>query len=218
MARPAANRDIMIIGASTGGLGALRILFDALPPDLPASVFVVVHVGATSHLASILDKVSALPVVQAESGASFERGRIHIAPPGKHLLLHDDHILLRRGPRENHARPAIDPLFRSAAATFGGRVIGVVLSGALSDGTAGLRAIERCNGLGVVQDPDEAAMPDMPRSALQHVNVDHVAPIQAMGTLLATLVRQSASPTAAVAAVLPWPWRPTTWSAFIRSA
>lgn len=195
MTRPAANRDVLVIGASTGGLDALRILFGDLPPDLPASVFVVVHVGATSQLASILDKVSALPVVQAESGARFEPGRIYIAPPGKHLLLHDNHMLLRRGPRENHARPAVDPLFRSAAATFGGRVIGIVLSGALSDGTAGLRAIKRCNGLAVVQDPAEAAMPDMPQSALQHVDIDHVASIRAMGALVAKLARQSAAPT-----------------------
>lgn len=195
MVRPAANRDILVIGASTGGLDALRILFNDLPPDLPASVFVVMHVGATSHLAAILDRVSTLPVVQAESGAPIERGRIHIAPPGKHLLLHDNHMLLRRGPRENHARPAIDPLFRSAAATFRGRVIGVVLSGALSDGTAGLRAIKRCNGLAVVQDPGEAVVPNMPRSALQHVEVDHVAPVKSMGALLATLTGQPAAAT-----------------------
>jgi two-component system chemotaxis response regulator CheB len=109
-------------------------------------------------------------------------------------LLHDDHILLRRGPHENHARPAVDPLFRSAAATFGSRVIGVVLSGALSDGTAGLRAIKRCNGLAVVQDPDDATMADMPRSALQHVEVDHVLPAGSMGALISMLTRQSAPP------------------------
>jgi two-component system chemotaxis response regulator CheB len=194
MVRPAANRDIVVIGASTGGLDALRILLGDLPPDLPASVFVVLHVGATSHLASILDKVSTLPVTPAESGAFIERARVYVATPGKHLLLHDDHILLRRGPRENHARPAIDPLFRSAAATFGGRVIGVVLSGALSDGTAGLRAIKRCSGLAVVQDPAEAAMPEMPLSALQHVEADHVLPIHGMGALLGMLVRQPAPP------------------------
>ena len=198
MARPAANRDILVIGASTGGLDALRILLGDLPPDLPASVFLVVHVGVTSHLASILDKISTLPVIQAESGTYFERNRIYVAAPGKHLLVHDDHILLRRGPRENHARPAIDPLFRSAAATFGGRVIGVVLSGALSDGTAGLRAIKRCNGLAVVQDPAEATAPDMPLSALQHVDVDHVVPIQAMGALLSTLTRQPAALTPSI--------------------
>ena len=119
MARSVANRDIVVIGASTGGLDALRVLLGDLPPDLPASVFVVLHVGATSHLASILDKVSTLPVTSAESGTFFEGGRVYVAAPGRHLLLHDNHILLRRGPRENHARPAIDPLFRSAAATFG---------------------------------------------------------------------------------------------------
>lgn len=195
MARSVANRDIVVIGASTGGIGALRVLVRDLPEDLPAAIFVVMHVGATSHLAAILDRGSTLPVVKAENGAAIEHGRIHVAVPGKHLLLHDNHILLRRGARENHARPAIDPLFRSAAASFGGRVIGVVLSGALSDGTAGLRAIKRCNGLAVVQDQEDADMPEMPQSALQHVEVDHVVPMHAMGALLGKLTRQEAAPT-----------------------
>jgi two-component system chemotaxis response regulator CheB len=194
MARTAANRDIIVIGASTGGIDALRVLVGDLPEDLPAAVFVVMHVGATSHLAAILDRVSTLPVVKAENGAPIAHGRIYIAVPGRHLLLHDNHILLRRGPRENHARPAIDPLFRSAAASFGGRVIGVVLSGALSDGTAGLRAIKRCNGLAVVQDPQDADMPEMPQNALRHAEVDHVVPMQAMGALLSKLTRQEAAP------------------------
>ena len=194
MARPAANRDIVVIGASTGGIDALRVLVGDLPEDLPAAMFVVMHVGATSHLAAILDRASTLPVVKAENGATIEHGRIYIAVPGKHLLLHDHHILLRRGPRENHARPAVDPLFRSAAASFGGRTIGVVLSGALSDGTAGLRAIKRCNGLAVVQDPEDANMPEMPQSALRHVDVDQVVPIEAMGALLGKLTRLEAAP------------------------
>jgi len=191
---PAINRDIVVIGASTGGIDALRVLLGDLPAGLPAAVFVVMHVGATSQLAAILDRVSGLPVAQAENGVSFERGRVYVAAPGRHLLLHGDHILLRRGPHENHARPAVDPLFRSAAATFGSRVIGVVLSGALSDGTAGLRAIKRCNGLAVVQDPDDATMADMPRSALQHVEVDHALPAGSMGALISMLTRQSAPP------------------------
>ena len=195
MARPAANRDIIVIGASAGGIDALRVLVANLPEDLPAAVFVVLHVGATSHLAAVLERYSTLPIVKAENGATVEHGRIYIAVPGKHLLLHDHHILLRRGPRENHARPAIDPLFRSAAASFGGRVVGVVLSGALSDGTAGLRAIKRCKGLAVVQDPQDADMPEMPENALRHVDVDHVVPIDAMGTLLSKLTRLEAAPT-----------------------
>jgi two-component system chemotaxis response regulator CheB len=192
---PAASRDIVVIGASTGGIDALRVLVGDLPVDLPAAIFVVLHVGATSRLASILDRASAVPVVEAENGAAIERGRVHVAAPGRHLLLHDNHMLLRRGPRENHARPAIDPLFRSAAASFGGRVIGVVLSGALSDGTAGLRAIKRCRGLAVVQDPADADMAEMPQSALAHVDVDHVLPVAGMGGLLGKLVREPAAST-----------------------
>src|SRR5262249_38118216 len=145
------GHDIIVIGASSGGVDALRKLVSELPADLPASIFVVLHVGVESHLAAILDKQSRMPVVEAETGTELEQGRIYVAGSGKHLLLHDNHILLSRGPRENMARPAIDPLFRSAAATFGGRVIGVVLTGGLNDGTSGLHAIKRCGGLAVAQ-------------------------------------------------------------------
>ena len=137
MPEPSSNRDIVVIGASAGGVDALRELLAGLPAGLPASLFVVVHIGASSRLADVLERTSVLPVVRAETGMFVRPGHVYVAQPGKHLLLHDDHILLRRGPRENLSRPAIDPLFRSAAATFGGRVIGVVLSGALSDGTGG---------------------------------------------------------------------------------
>jgi two-component system chemotaxis response regulator CheB len=166
-----------------------------LPTGLPATIFVVMHLGSASHLAAILDKAGPLPVVNAESGVSFERGHVYVAVPGKHLLLHDNHMLLRRGPRENRARPAIDPLFRSAAATFRGRVIGIVLSGSLADGTAGLRAIKRCGGMAVAQDPEDAAVPFMPQSAVRYVDVDHVVGIKAMGPLLCALTRQPAGPT-----------------------
>jgi two-component system, chemotaxis family, protein-glutamate methylesterase/glutaminase len=189
------TRDIIVIGASAGGLEALGMLARELEPDLPAAVFVVVHVGATSHLAAVLARQSRLPIVPATSGLHFQRGRIYVAVPGFHLLLHDDHLLLRRGPRENLARPAIDPLFRSAAATFGSRVIGVVLTGALSDGTAGLRGIKRCGGLAVVQDPADALVSSMPCNALRHVDVDHVCKIEDMPRLLGDLSRQPAGPT-----------------------
>ncbi|HEX9329418.1 MAG TPA: chemotaxis protein CheB [Reyranella sp.] len=190
-----ATRDIIVIGGSGGGLEALRALVKDFEPDLPAAVFVVLHVGAKSHLVPILAKAGPLPVLPAASGQRFERGRIHVGVPGFHLLLHDGHMLLRRGPRENLARPAIDPLFRSAAASFGGRVIGVVLSGALADGTAGLRAIRRCGGLAVVQDPADALVPSMPLSALCHIDVDHVCRADDMARLLARLVRQPPGPT-----------------------
>lgn len=191
----APRRDIVVIGASAGGLQPLQRLLADLPGDLPAALFVVLHVGAASHLAEVLGRTAALPVLQAKSGQKIEPGRITVAVPGLHLLLHDHHILLRRGPRENLARPAIDPLFRSAACTFGARVIGVVLSGALNDGTAGLRAIKRCGGVAVVQQQDDAAVPDMPRSALAYAEIDHVAPAKALGALLARLVREPAGQT-----------------------
>jgi two-component system chemotaxis response regulator CheB len=190
-----ATHDIIVIGGSGGALEALRTLAHDFPPDLPAAVFVVLHMGASSHLAHILTRSGPLPTVSAASGERFEQGKIYVAVPGSHLLLHDGHMLLRRGPRENLSRPAVDPLFRSAAASFGGRVIGVVLSGALADGTAGLRAIERCGGLTVVQDPADALVSDMPRSALRHVDVDHVCRMDDMARLLARLVRQPAGAT-----------------------
>lgn len=191
-----AGHDIIVVGGSAGGLQALQRLVADLPADLPASVFVVLHLGATSHLADILDRVTALPVSQAVNGQSFARGQIYVAVPDRHLLLHNGHMLLRRGPRENLCRPALDPLFRSAAASYGGRVIGVVLSGALNDGAAGLDAIKCGGGLAVVQDPHDAAVRSMPDNALRHVAVDHVVPAAAMGALLARLAAEPAGTSA----------------------
>jgi two-component system chemotaxis response regulator CheB len=182
------------LAARPGAVEPLRALVRAMPRDLPATIFIVVHVGESSILASVLEHCSALPVAPAQSGLAFERGRIYVAVPGLHLLLHDDHILMRRGPRENHARPAIDALFRSAAASRGSRVVGVVLSGGLSDGTAGLRAIKRCGGLAIVQEPEEALVPSMPRNALRHVDVDHVCSVAEMPALLASLAHEPAGP------------------------
>ena len=189
------GHDIIVIGASAGGIEPLRRLMRDLPSDLAASVFVVVHVGAERHLAALLSRGSALPVTRASNGERVKRGHVYVAGPGAHLLLHSRHVLLRRGPRENFARPAIDPLFRSAAATFGGRVIGVVLSGGLNDGTAGLIAIKRCGGLAVVQDPEDAASPGMPRSALQHVEADHVTDAAGLANLLVRLSQEPAGET-----------------------
>lgn len=189
------NRDIVVIGASAGGLAPLMALVGDLPEGLRAAVFVVVHVGARSHLARVLSSRTALPVCQAENGAQPKLGHIYVAGPGRHLLLHDNHILLRRGPRENLTRPAIDPLFRSAACTFGGRVIGVILSGALNDGTAGLRAIKAGGGLAVIQDPQDAAVSDMPQSALRFVEIDHAVPASQMGSLIIRLVAEPADET-----------------------
>lgn len=194
-AQPTSHHDIVVIGASAGGLEVLRELIRDLDPGLDAAVFVVLHVGPGSKLPAVLAQGAGVPVEPATPGGRFERGHVYVAVSGFHLMLHDGHMLLRRGPRENLSRPAVDPLFRSAAASFGGRVIGVVLSGALSDGTAGLRAIKRCGGLAVVQDPVDALAPGMPKSALRHVDVDHVCRADEMGRLLSRLVRQPAGRT-----------------------
>ena len=195
MTPSAPGHDMIAIGASAGGLGVLERILRDLPADLPAAVFIVQHVGRSSHLADILQRAGKLPVARTESGDPIRRGHVYVAPPDRHLLLHDGHLLLRRGPHENLVRPAIDPLFRSAAASFGARVIGVVLSGALNDGTAGLRAIKRCGGLAVVQDPADATVPEMPLSALRKVEIDFRLPASRLGGLLADLAREPPGPT-----------------------
>lgn len=192
---PRDNRHIVVVGASAGGLKPLERILGDLPADLPASILVVLHIGATSHLARVLSHSSRLPVHAARSGEPLRKGHVYVAVPGLHLLVHDSHILLRRGPRENCSRPAIDPLFRTAACTFGGAVIGVILSGALNDGAAGLLAIQHCGGLTIVQDPSEASVPSMPSSALRVVDADHVARAGQIGALLDHLVRTPAAPT-----------------------
>lgn len=189
------NHDIVVIGASAGGLHPLGQLLAELPPTLQAAVFIVMHLSSASVLAQVLGRGSSLPVEQAEAGSAIKRGRVYVAAPERHLLLHDEHILMPRGPRENLARPAIDPLFRSAACTFGGRVVGIVLSGALNDGTAGLLAVKRCGGVSIVQDPRDAAVPDMPQHALRNVDVDYCIPVSRMSSILARLVDEPAGAT-----------------------
>jgi two-component system, chemotaxis family, protein-glutamate methylesterase/glutaminase len=176
--RSAQNRDITVIGASAGGLAPLRALLGSLPTNYPAAVFVVVHLApeTPSVLADILDAASRLPVVSARSGAPIRRGTVTVAPADCHLVLTHDTVLLSRGPRENRHRPSIDVLFRSAAVVFGPRVTGVVLSGLLDDGSVGLWGIKRRGGITVVQDPDDAEFPDMPRNAMEAVAIDVCAP------------------------------------------
>jgi chemotaxis response regulator CheB len=194
LGRAPQNRDIIVIGGSAGALGAIqRILYD-LPSDLPAAIFVVIHLGASSHLAEVLSHNTSLPVIAGESGMLIEQGRIYVAVPGLHLMVHDNHLLLRRGPRENLSRPAIDPLFRFVACSFGGRTIGVLLSGALNDGTAGLQAIKQCGGLAVIQDPRDAAYSEMPLSAQRHIDVDYVRPSAELGPLLVRLTQDPPDP------------------------
>ncbi len=196
-----ANRDIVVIGASAGGVESLRSLVRGLSPDLPAAVFVVMHVQpyAVSRLPEILARSCPLPVDHARDGDRIVPGRIYVAPPDRHLLLRPGRVELTRGPRENHTRPAVDPLFRSAARAYGRRVAGVVLSGALYDGAAGVLAVKTRGGAAVVQDPTEAAVDGMPRSALRLVEVDHVLPVAEIAPLLVRLARESVAEEGAAA-------------------
>jgi two-component system chemotaxis response regulator CheB len=184
-----ATRDIIVIGASTGGIDAICTLLRKLPQDLPASVFVVMHVGGASTLVSILDRCGTIPVVEPREGEKIERGRVYVAPADRHLVLNNGQISLSRGPRENRHRPAVDPLFRSAARTYRERVIGVILTGALDDGSAGLFAVKSRGGIAIVQDPFEAVEPGMPRSAIRSVEVDHCVPLAKIPPLLIKLTR-----------------------------
>jgi two-component system chemotaxis response regulator CheB len=188
------DHDIVVVGASAGGVEALADLAASLPPDLPAAVFVVLHLPSTrtSALPDILSRRGPLPATHVKDGEPIEPGRLYVAPPDHHVLLRSGHVHLARGPRENGHRPAVDPLFRSAAREYASRVIGVVLSGALDDGTAGLAAIKTRGGLAVVQEPTDALYPGMPTSALEHVRVDHVQPAAALGALLARLTAEPA--------------------------
>ena len=187
----ARGRNIIVIGTSAGGLETLDALVGQLPTDLAASIFIVQHMGPDSSgtaLTRRLDRHKSFQAKLAKEGQRFRPGRIYVAPPDHHLLLKTNKVLVRKGARENRNRPGIDPLFRSAAVAHGPRVIGVVLTGRLDDGTAGLIAIKRCGGVTVVQDPKDAAYPGMPQSALDNLRVDFCVPIAEMGHLLATLV------------------------------
>lgn len=178
-----AGRDIVVLEGSAGGLEALQAVVRGLPPDLPAAVFVGVHIPAysISRLPDILGRAGSLPAEHARHGERIVPGRIYVAPPDRHMLVRDGGIELSRGPRENHSRPAIDPLFRSAARAYGNRTIGIILSGALYDGAAGLAAVKARNGIAIVQDPDEASFPSMPRNALRLVDADLIVPAGRIG-------------------------------------
>jgi two-component system chemotaxis response regulator CheB len=180
---------LVVIGASLGGVRALLRLLPQLPADFPAPVLVVLHIGAySSRMPALLENRGALPVVQARDGDVPQVGRIYFAAPDHHMVVEAGTIRLPRGPKEHHSRPAIDPLFRSAALEYGERTVGVVLTGALDDGTAGLQAIKDCGGFAIVQDPRDAEEPSMPMSALAHVDVDRCVPLEAMAATLTALV------------------------------
>jgi two-component system chemotaxis response regulator CheB len=186
-------RDIIVVGASLGGVDALQRLASHLPGDLKATVLVVLHVppNAPSLLPELLSAAGPLRAMPARDGQELTPGHIFTAVPDRHLIIEGDRMRLSRGPRENHSRPAVDVLFRSAALYGGRRVIGVVLTGLLDDGTAGLWAVKERGGVAIVQSPEEAAYPSMPSSALRHVQVDYTLKLHEMGEKLGALTKEA---------------------------
>jgi two-component system chemotaxis response regulator CheB len=190
-----ASRDVVVIGASAGGVEALRTIVAGLPGKLEAAIFAVVHTAAESPglLADLLQRHSELPVRTPDDRDSITRGVICVAPPDHHILLTHKVIRVFRGPRENRHRPAVDVLFRSAARAFGPRVVGVVLTGYLDDGTAGLVEIKRRGGMAIIEDPETAQSPGMPRSALRHVRPDFCLPVSEIAPAISELAGTAAS-------------------------
>ncbi len=186
-----ASSIIVVIGTSAGGMEALKRLVAQLPGAFPAPIFIVNHMGADTTgeaLVKALNDSGKLTCVHGRDQQVFQSGTIYLAPSDQHMLVMEDRIMITKGARENRSRPAIDPLFRSAAVAYGNRVVGIVLTGFLDDGTSGMLAIKRCGGVAVVQDPVDAAYPDMPRSVIANVGADYCLPIAEMGALLSDLV------------------------------
>jgi len=190
-----ATHDTIVIGASAGGVQALSTLIGDLPRDLPAAVFIVLHISAKvpSLLPDILARGSSLPVAHAIDGEPIERGRVYVAPPDQHLIIEDGFVKLVHGPKENLHRPSIDALFRSAARWKGSRVIGVVLTGARDDGKVGMGAVKQRGGIAIVQDPSDAPFPSMPMSVMQEIRVDYSVPLREIAPLLNQLSRELAN-------------------------
>lgn len=188
------KRDLIVIGTSAGGVEALQTLVGTLPKDMAAAVLIVMHTSPQGPylLPQILGRAGPLPVALTIDGAPIEPGKIYVAPPDHHLFVKGACLQLVRGPKENRSRPAVDPLFRTAAAAYGPRVIGVILTGMLDDGTAGLSAVRQRGGIAVVQDPADALYSSMPESALRYVGADFTLPILEIGPLLARLATEPA--------------------------
>jgi two-component system, chemotaxis family, protein-glutamate methylesterase/glutaminase len=187
------KQDIVVLGASAGGVEMISTVVAGLPRDFPAAVLVVLHVSrGRSVFPKILARAGRLPASHPDDGERLQYGHIYVAPPDHHMTLERDVIRITHGPTENGVRPAVDPLFRSAARAFGPRVIAVIGTGALDDGTAGMAAVKAAGGIGIVQDPEEAVAPSMPRSALTATRIDHVVPAAGIAPLLIRLVREQA--------------------------
>lgn len=185
-------RRVILVGASAGGVGALSQLVRELPADLPAAVFVVLHISpyGKSAMPAILSRAGALPAVHPRDEDPVQEGRIYVAPPDQHLVLEEGRVRLSHGASENAQRPAVDVLFRTGAQAYGRRVVAVVLTGNLDDGTAGLAVVKRYGGIAVVQDPADADYPSMPANAIENVDVDYVAPLADIPRLLMELVNR----------------------------
>ena len=183
------TRHIVVIGASAGGIDALRVLASALPTEFPTPICVVLHTAPESPglLPDILNRAGRLTALSPTDGERLQAGRVYVAPPDRHLVVEPGRVRVTKGPKENRFRPAIDPLFRSAAQVYGPAAIGVILTGNLDDGTAGLWAIKALGGVAIVQDPADALHPSMPHSALQQVKVNHCVPLAQITPLLVTL-------------------------------
>ena len=182
----------IVIGASAGGFEVIKRMVSQLPADFEVPIFVVLHIPPSqpSLLAEILSRSGPLPAIHPKDGTRIRAGSIYVAPPDHHLLIDDGRVAVKRGPKESGFRPSIDALFRSAAYSFGPRAIGVVLSGALNDGTSGLWSIKRLGGIAIVQDPQEAEFPSMPRSALEYIDADYTVRSTEIAPLLVSLVQE----------------------------
>ncbi|HEV8483986.1 MAG TPA: chemotaxis protein CheB [Blastocatellia bacterium] len=187
-----ATRDIIVIGASAGGVEALTTLVRHLPADLTAAVFVVLHVppDGFSVLPQLLTRAGPLPAFHPKDKEQIQNGHIYVAPPDNHLLVKRGYLRLVRGPKENRRRPSIDPLFRTAARAYGNRVMGIILSGTLDDGSAGLIAIKKQGGIAIIQDPEEALYPGMPANAIESLDADYILPVSGIASVLARLTRE----------------------------
>ena len=187
-----AERNIVVIGCSVGGVEALQKLVAGLPANFPAAILIVLHVAPQTHsvLPDILSRAGKLPARHPQNHEPIRQGHIYVAPPDHHLIIEDGRMVLSRGPKENRHRPSVDPLFRSAARAYGRQVIGIILTGSLDDGTIGLQTVKKSGGVAIAQEPEDAFCSDMPRSAIEHVKVDHVVPVAQIPALLAELVGQ----------------------------
>ncbi|HEY6937839.1 MAG TPA: chemotaxis protein CheB [Terriglobales bacterium] len=185
-----ATHDIVVMGASAGGIPPIERVLSALPSDFPASILVAIHTAADGPrlLSEVISRMSSLPVAYAVDGDTPRKSRVYLAPPDRHLLLETNLIRVTAGPRENRHRPAIDPLFRSAARAYGPRVVAVLFSGLLDDGTAGLKAVARCGGETIVQDPGEARFASMPRNAVENDTPHYVLRVRELADTLINLV------------------------------